>query len=160
MERLAACEAAAHPGALRGRALLAEDAGLPSPALDQVLHFLEIAGLVQFGHGMTGAVRLARPASEISLLQVVRAIDGAGLWSRCILGFEECSDEMPCPAHPVWKTTRAVLEQHLDSQSIADLAKSLNRRRRSGRRAAARHPKAPETRRVAAAVMLDFTGDR
>ena len=160
MERLAAAEAAARPGAMRGRALLAEDTGLPSPVLDQVLGFLEIAGLVQSGRGMPGAVRLSRPASEISLLQVVRAIDGTGLWSRCILGFEECSDEMPCPAHPVWKTTRAVLERHLDDQSIADLARTLQRRRRSGQFAPGRHAKAAGDRRSPAAVRLDFTGDR
>ncbi|HKA35812.1 MAG TPA: Rrf2 family transcriptional regulator [Thermoanaerobaculia bacterium] len=160
MERLAAGEAAAHPGAMRSRALLGEDTGLPSPALDQVLHFLEIAGLVLCGRAMAGAVRLARPASEISLLQVVRAIDGAGLWNRCILGFEECSDAMPCPAHPVWKTTRALLERHLDDQTIADLARSLKRRQRSGQFPAAKHSKAAGDRRAAPALAFDFTGDR
>lgn len=160
MERLAACEAAARPGAMRSRALLAEDTGLASPVLNQVLHFLEIAGLVKSGRGTGGAVRLARPSSEISLLEVVRAIDGAGLWSRCILGFEECSDEIPCPAHPVWKTTRAVLEQHLDSQSIADLALTLKRRRRSGQFAAGKHAEAAGDRRTPAGVAFGFTGDR
>jgi DNA-binding IscR family transcriptional regulator len=38
---------------------------------------------------------------------------------------------MPCPAHAAWKEARALLEQHLDSQSLADLNKAVTRRDRS-----------------------------
>jgi Rrf2 family iron-sulfur cluster assembly transcriptional regulator len=129
MERLAAA-AVQRPGSVRQRDALALEAGLTLPALEQVLHFLRLAGLLEMPRGSSGGVRLARAASRISLLQVVRAIDGAGLWGRCILGLEECSDEMPCPAHTVWKETRARLERHLDSQSLVDLTRAVALRRR------------------------------
>ena len=159
MERLAA-SSAARAGATRSRAALAEETGLSFPALEQVLHFLEIAGLLRAGRGTSGGVRLAQPAPRISLLQVVRAIDGAGLWGRCILGFEECSDEIPCPAHPAWKTTRAVLEAHLDGQSIADLARTLKRRRLTGSPPRPQFAIVPAARPSPGAVALDVTGDR
>ena len=127
MERLAAA-AARRPGAIRRTAALAVETGLPAPALDQVLGFLRLAGLLEAPRGTEG-VRLARPASRISLLQVVRAIDGTGLWGRCILGLEECSDAMPCPAHVVWKETRGLLERHLDGQTLVDLTRAVARRR-------------------------------
>jgi Rrf2 family transcriptional regulator, iron-sulfur cluster assembly transcription factor len=130
MERLAA-SSIRRPGSVRNFNALAEETGLSHPALEQVIHFLDLAGLLTVPRGPAGGVRLARPPSRISLLEVVKAIDGMGLWRRCILGLQECSDEMPCPAHPVWKQTRALLEEQLDSRSLADLAKAVARRRRA-----------------------------
>jgi len=140
MERLAAASVQ-RPGSVRNRDALSVEAGLPAPALDQVLHFLSLAGLLETPRGSSRGLRLSRPASEISLLEVVRAVDGAGLWGRCILGLEECSDEMPCPAHAVWKETRAVLERHLDGQSLVDLTQAMaRRRRRKARQTRMRNP--------------------
>jgi len=133
MERLAAASRRRR-GASKTLAVLAEEIGMSRPALDQVVHFLRLAGLLEAPRDPSAAVRLARPAQEISLLAVVRAIDAAGLWGRCILGLQECSDAAPCPAHPAWKTARAMLEQHLDSQSLADLTRAVHRRRRAGDR--------------------------
>jgi DNA-binding IscR family transcriptional regulator len=114
MERLAAASLR-RPGSSRSLAVLAGEIGMSGPELEQVVHFLRLAGLLEAPRNRSTAVRLARPASEISLLAVVRAIDAAGLWGRCILGLAECSDADPCPAHPAWKKARAMLEQHLDS---------------------------------------------
>lgn len=136
MERLAAV-AVRRPGSVRNKDVLSTETGLSGPELEQVLHFLRLAGLLEVPRGASSGVRLARSPSRISLLQVVRAIDGGGLWGRCILGLEECSDAMPCPAHPAWKETRALLERHLESQSLADLTKAVALRykaRRSGER--------------------------
>ena len=133
MERLAAASLRRR-GASKSLAVLAEEIGMSRPALEQVVHFLRLSGLLEAPRDRSAEVRLARPASEISLLSVVRAIDAAGLWGRCILGLHECSDAAPCPAHPAWKKARAMLEQHLESQSLADLTLAVNRRRRAGDR--------------------------
>jgi DNA-binding IscR family transcriptional regulator len=133
MERLAAASLR-RPGSSRSLRVLAGETGMSGPALDQVVHFLRLAGLLEPPRDQSTAVRLARPASRISLFAVVRAIDAAGLWGRCILGLQECSDAAPCPAHPAWKKARAMLEQHLDSQSLVDLTRVVARRRRAGNR--------------------------
>jgi Rrf2 family protein len=133
MERLAAASLQ-HPDASLSLADLAEEIAISRPALEQVVHFLRLSGLLEAPRARSTEVRLARPASEISLLSVVRAIDAAGLWGRCILGLQECSDADPCPAHPAWKKARAMLEQHLESQSLADLTRAVGRRRRAGDR--------------------------
>lgn len=133
MERLAAASLR-RPGSARDVDALAAETGASGPALEQVVNLLRFAGLLEVPQRVTpGGVRLARPASQISMLDVVRAIDGTGLWGRCILGLAECSDEAPCPAHEVWKKTRGVLEQHLASQSIADLSRAVAQRRRTRR---------------------------
>ncbi len=133
MERLAAAETR-HPGSVRSLDSLAAETRTSVPALEQAVNLLRLAGLLETPAAPgPGGVRLARPASQISMLEVVRAIDGAGLWARCILGLAQCSDEAPCPAHEVWKKTRALLEQHLENQSLADLTQAVAGRR-SGRR--------------------------
>jgi Rrf2 family protein len=159
MERLAA-SSLRRPGSVRNRAALAAETGLSAPVLEQVVGFLELAGLLKAAPAPNGGIRLARTPARISLLEIVRAIDGGGLWRRCILGLEECSDESPCPAHPVWKTTRGLLEKHLEGQSIADLSKALARRWRLRRTAEARPRRIPEIRPARHAVELDAAGDR
>jgi len=132
MERLAAASIQ-RPGSVRHPDALAAETGASGPALEQAINLLRLAGLVEKPRAAEGGVRLARAASRISMLDVVQAIDGAGLWARCILGLAECSDEDPCPAHDVWKKTRALLEHQLKSQSMADLAEAVGRRRRTRR---------------------------
>jgi Rrf2 family iron-sulfur cluster assembly transcriptional regulator len=136
MERLATASIQ-RPGSVRHLDALAAETGTSGPALEQAINLLRLAGLVEASR--EGGVRLARAASQISMLEVVRAIDGAGLWARCILGLAECSDEAPCPAHEAWKKTRGLLEHSLESQSMADLARAVGHRRRT-RRSGTRHP--------------------
>jgi Rrf2 family iron-sulfur cluster assembly transcriptional regulator len=144
MERLAAAERE-RPLALSSLAALAGQIGVSPAALAQIVARLRRAGLLTARRGPSGGVRLARPAAEISVLEVVRAVDGTDLTGRCILGFPACGDATPCPAHPVWKNARAMLEARLESRSLADLARSVarknaalaaRRRRRPGRRTA------------------------
>jgi Rrf2 family protein len=160
MERLAAA-ALGRPGSVRGEVTLAGDTGLSLPALEQVVHFLLLAGLVEITQGRAAGIRLARPASRISLLEVVRAIDGAGLWGRCILGLEECSEALPCPAHPAWKQARSLLEEHLGGQSLEDLTKAVTRRARARKSVEARRGLPPDISDLTrTAGGFDSTGDR
>jgi Rrf2 family transcriptional regulator, iron-sulfur cluster assembly transcription factor len=159
MERLAAASLR-RPGSVRNEAALALETGLSLPELEQVVYFLRLAGLVEITGGRTAGIRLARPPSRISLLQVVRAIDGTGLWGRCILGLEECSEAMPCPAHPVWKQARSMLEEHLDTQSLIDLTRVLTRRRHPQKSIPARPGKAVDiSDRMPSAGGFDSAGD-
>jgi Rrf2 family protein len=160
MERLAAA-ALRRPGSVRNEITLAGETGLSLPELEQVVHFLRLAGLVEVTGGRATRVRLARPASRVSLLDVVRAIDGAGLWGRCILGLDECSDAMPCPAHPAWKKARSLLEEHLGSQSLEDLTRAVARRSRARKSVEARREKPPGMSDLTrSAGGFDSTGDR
>jgi Rrf2 family protein len=135
MERLAAAELRRR-GSVRGLDSLAKETGMAMPTVAQVVSFLGLAGLVVERRSPPG-VRLARPVSDISLLDVVRATDGTGLMRRCLMGLPECSDTAPCSVHPVWKRVREELEQHLGCQSVADLTRALAARSRAVRSAGA-----------------------
>src|SRR5262252_2159033 len=134
MERLAADELE-RPGSLRSLSTLSAETGTPPSVLAQVVHRLRRAGLLAGRRGPSGGVRLARSPAAIPVLEIIRVFDGEGVGGRCVLGFLECSDSTPCPAHPVWKVARTALERQLEDRSLADLAGAAEKKRP----AAARH---------------------
>jgi Rrf2 family iron-sulfur cluster assembly transcriptional regulator len=132
MERLAVA-AKGRPGSVRNPDALSAETGMAVPTITQVVTFLRRAGLVA-QRGRLGGISLARPASQVTLYDVVRATDGTGLFRHCLMGLAECSDATPCPVHPFWKQARAVLEQRLQAQSVAELAGAMARKRHARRR--------------------------
>jgi Rrf2 family transcriptional regulator, iron-sulfur cluster assembly transcription factor len=130
MERLAAM---GRPGSFRSLQILAAETAMSVPTITQLVTFLRRGGLVT-ERRPSGAISLTRPASQISMFDVIRATDGAGLLRRCLLGLAECSDATACPVHSFWKQAREVLEQHLETQTIADLSRAMAQKRRARRR--------------------------
>ena len=134
MERLAVMEVEASEGFIPQSAL-ARASRIPATSLAQILHRLRNAGLVVARRGPSGGVGLSRAARDIAVLEIIRAIDGAGIEGRCVLGFSECSDATPCPAHPVWKPAKERLARQLENRSLDDLTRSVERKRaRAARR--------------------------
>jgi Rrf2 family iron-sulfur cluster assembly transcriptional regulator len=138
MERLAA-DAMDRPGSLRSLSSLSAETDIPPAVLAQVVHRLRRAGLLSARRGPSGGVRLAKRPAEVPVLDVIRVFDGAGVGGRCVLGFLECADTTPCPAHPVWKIARSALERQLEDRSLADLAGSVEKKRAAALRGAAGH---------------------
>jgi DNA-binding IscR family transcriptional regulator len=66
-------------------------------------------------------VRLAQPASEITLLQISEAVEARQWLGRCLLGLTTCSDERACPAHTFWKDARQQIESVLRHTTLADV---------------------------------------
>ena len=127
MERLAAHERT-RPGGFLRLAVLAREIGATPDALGQIAASLRRAGLLEGRPGPAGGFRLARPPAKISVLEITRVVDGTGLEGRCILGFPVCGDATACPAHPVWKRARSLLEARLESRSLEDLSRSVQRK--------------------------------
>jgi Rrf2 family iron-sulfur cluster assembly transcriptional regulator len=103
---------------------IAERTGLPQPYLEQILLALKGAGLVRSKRGVGGGYVLARPAEEITLGQIVSAVEGP-----IVLGdFGEphtngaCDHEGQCVLLTVWADVGAHMRQHLDSFTLADIA--------------------------------------
>lgn len=103
-----------------------------SKELDISFHFLTkiLQKLSQAGHlrsfrGPKGGVALARPAHEVSLRDLVVAIDGPELFEQCVLGLPGCGKRRPCPMHESWGGVRAQLESMLEGQTLSDLAEKI-----------------------------------
>ena len=100
---------------------LAACTGVPPDYLSAILHALARCGLIKAKRGYRGGFVLARLAEEISVLQVVEAVEGR-VWSqRCLLGLSECSDQRACPTHDFWKTEQVKIKKLLSSLSLAEV---------------------------------------
>lgn len=92
---------------------IARDAGVPPAYLAKLFKKLADAGILETKRGWSGGTCLARPAEEISVLEVAEALDGEDWFSRCLLGMDDCSAQRSCPTHDFWEATRASVKQEL-----------------------------------------------
>ena len=90
--------------------------------LAKIISRLSEAGLVKSKRGYKGGVQLSRPADQISLLDVSRAIDGDDWTESCLLGMAQCSDARACPHHSFWKVEREKIKGNLADTSLKDVA--------------------------------------
>jgi Rrf2 family protein len=95
--------------------------GAPFSVLAEPLAALVRAEILVAQAGPRGGYRLARPAAEISVLDVVDAIDGEGPPARCVLHEGVCSWEGACPFHPVLATAQERFTDTLRATSLADV---------------------------------------
>src|SRR6059058_2851108 len=72
---------------------------LPRDFLAKVFQKLVKGGILRSAKGRGGGFTLARPAHQITLVQIVEAIEGPQLLDQCVVGLEKCTDTMPCPQH-------------------------------------------------------------
>jgi DNA-binding IscR family transcriptional regulator len=69
--------------------------------------------------------------AEISLFTIVEALDGMAEYQHCASGLSECNDDMPCSMHDSWVALRSRIMDYLEGNSIADLVKALEQKRRA-----------------------------
>tara|TARA_R110001583_G_scaffold89747_3_gene231200 strand:- start:355 stop:789 length:435 start_codon:yes stop_codon:yes gene_type:complete len=63
--------------------------------------------------------------SNVKLAQIVNAIDGDSIYSRCGLGLETCDENHPCPVHDKFKGVRDELKHMLEDTNLEELALNI-----------------------------------
>ncbi|MFU8811939.1 MAG: RrF2 family transcriptional regulator [Balneolaceae bacterium] len=89
--------------------------------LTKILQQLTAAGLLDSYKGPNGGVRLRKSPDDITLMDVVLAIDGSKLLTECALGLPGCGQQNPCPLHDKWADTRDSIRHMLESSSLTQL---------------------------------------
>ncbi len=110
---------------------IAAQEDIPTHFLAKILQQLARKGLLRSSKGPTGGFSLRVPADEIRLVDIVEALDGLSDYEKCASGLSECSDEMPCALHDSWKALRSRIMDYLGRNTIADLAKALEQKRKA-----------------------------
>lgn len=109
-----------------GVPVIARALGVSPTALAKVVQTLTRHGVLASQKGPGGGVKLARPASDVTVLEIVRLVDGKDLERTCILGLPGCSEDgAHCPLHDRWNGMRDRIVRMLASPSIAGLAERL-----------------------------------
>ena len=100
---------------------VAREQKIPASFLAKIVSQLSIAGLLHTSRGIHGGVRLAREPKNITLLEVVEAIDGPIQLNECVEAEEICAVEENCPMRLVWCEAQAEMVARLKKTSFAQL---------------------------------------
>lgn len=101
---------------------LAETLQIPLPFLHQIGHALMQAKLIKASPGPRGGIRLARPANEITLLDIVETLEGSLSIIPCSICQEDCERRGVCYSRLAWDSLKQVVTEHLAKISLSSLA--------------------------------------
>lgn len=100
---------------------ISDDLGIGESFLTKVFQQLNDAGLLTSKRGRGGGVALTRPPGEISLYEIVVAIDGDDLFHECVLGLPGCGEAEPCPLHDHWTDERDRMKDTFQATTLAEV---------------------------------------
>lgn len=107
---------------------IANNLNIPKEFVSKILQSLTESGIINSKKGRVGGFTLGKNPDQITLLDIVEAIDGLEVFNSCVLGFPECSPEKPCPLHDKWGKLRTQAYNMLADETIDTFRqKTLNK---------------------------------
>lgn len=86
---------------------------LPAPFTRRIVGDLVREGILHTVRGTGGGISLARPASQISLLDILNAVEGGVMLNACVEGGKPCVFSQGCLVQKAWGDATDLLQQHL-----------------------------------------------
>ncbi len=108
------------PGATARTRDLAGPARVPVDYLSKILRKLVEAELLVSVKGHHGGFRLARPPGEITIAEILDAVDEGIDLQECAFGFSTCDARNPCPLHPVYSELNESVRKWAARSTLAD----------------------------------------
>ncbi|MFZ5633313.1 MAG: RrF2 family transcriptional regulator [Bacillota bacterium] len=105
--------------------LIAEEEHIPIRFLLKIFRFLTRAGIVESYRGVSGGYALAKAPAEITMKDVVEAVEGPVRINRCLIDPEECNkrNTARCPMHRALFSIQQTLERELEKYDFETLSK-------------------------------------
>ncbi len=103
---------------------------IPEPYLEQLLTILRKAGLIKSVRGPQGGHMLARPPEQISVGNVIGALEGSMAPIQCVDTGDSCAMSSACAQRELWKEINEITQRILDTTSIASLLERESARKR------------------------------
>jgi FeS assembly SUF system regulator len=105
---------------------LASRTRLPSPVVSKILKLLTRAGLLISQRGSKGGYNLARGAAEISVVEMIAALEGPVGITECTIHPGACPQEPSCHVRDPWQRINGAVQAALENVTLADLARPLD----------------------------------
>jgi Rrf2 family protein len=106
--------------------IVAKEQRIPPSFLAKIISQLSIAGLLHTSRGARGGVTLARAPGEITLLEVIEAIDGPIQLNECVGDDGICTFDKECPVKSVWCEAQTELVSRLKQTDFGQLLAKLS----------------------------------
>lgn len=114
-----------HPNEVKVVDEIARAKSIPKVFLAKILQKLSKAGIVRSYRGVKGGFELAKRPRNISLLDVIEAIEGPVAMNICAIDKKLCNLSNTCSVHPVWVRLREEMEKKLRGYSFERLLKEI-----------------------------------
>lgn len=102
---------------------LAEKQGISEAYLEQLIASLKKAGLVVSSRGASGGYALSRDPQDISVGEVLRALEGTTAILDCVgTDGTDCTNTCSCSARPLWLKLQSKIDDVLNNTTIKDMA--------------------------------------
>ena len=111
------------PGKMSLISEIAEAVDAPQTFLAKIFQNFAKQGIVNSYRGTGGGFTLGRLPSEITLREIVEAVEGPIIPNRCLTGKGGCDKDNECLVHPVWRKVQSQIVQILEGVTIEELAK-------------------------------------
>ena len=103
-------------------ARIADTTAIPAPTVAKLMGTLARAGLLTASRGVAGGFCLARPAADISVAEIVEAVDGPIALTNCQTGdVHDCTITGSCSVRGHWGPINRAVRAALDAVTLADL---------------------------------------
>jgi FeS assembly SUF system regulator len=113
---------ASHPDRQYNAPELSIEARLPLPMVSKILKLLAKDGLLASHRGVKGGYSLARPAEEVSMAEIIAALEGPIAITECISVEGDCSHEPLCPVRSNWRRINEAVRTALEGITLAEMA--------------------------------------
>ncbi|MFM2191525.1 MAG: hypothetical protein RLZZ118_482, partial [Bacteroidota bacterium] len=105
---------------------IAKGTNSPEHFIAKILQELGRKKLLQSTKGPNGGFYMDAKNLETTIADIVRATDGDGIYTDCVLGLKTCSEKNPCPVHHEYKEIKQKLIHLIESNSIGDFKEKLD----------------------------------
>ncbi len=102
---------------------ISEEYKIPQSFLAKILQKLVKAKIVRSYRGVKGGFSLAKPAKDITMLDVLQAIEGKLYLNICIMDKKKCSFSKHCPVSGVWVDAQSKVSEVLKKKNFEELAR-------------------------------------
>ena len=106
---------------------VASNQKIPKHFLSKILQQLVKKKILKSIKGPNGGFSLRKSPEKITLLSIVRIIDGLEIFDRCGIGLKKCQDSNPCPIHFEFKLVKQKIKDVLSKKTLIELANDVKK---------------------------------
>ncbi len=117
----------AESGMVRPTQAISERTGIPLPTVAKLMKNLVRAGLVVSHRGVRGGYSLSRPATDVTIADVIEAVEGPIALTACVdTSDEHCCYESLCPAQGKWNRVNSAVTGALRNVTLSEMVDDLH----------------------------------
>lgn len=107
---------------------ICDESDLPRHFVAKIFQDLVRKGLLISAKGRGGGFALARPADQMTIYDIVEAVDGVERLNQCVVGLSHCDEKQPCPQHDHWSPIRGQVKRFLLETTLSMMSEAMQRK--------------------------------